>query len=332
MPYRVVPVTLVLAAGVVAVACSNAGAECTVGADCASGVCSSSGKCLPPTTKTTDGGPTGDAPTGDGSTPPSDASHDSDGAPPYEDDAPTETDGGAYGCQPSTNGILTRAQIPMTAGLHADFLVAENVTVDSAGTMNADGSRTWDFSASLSGDHNVTTTTDPPTGQWYSSKFPDATYTTTLGDTSNLIGVFQATGGGLLLQGIVSPTNGQGDTEVSYSPPAAILAVPMQMGFEWNSNSNVTGTLDGFTSVYTEAYSSTVDAHGTLKVPYGTFTVLRVYTLLTRVDTGVTTYTQTLTFLAACFGPVATITSNESTNEPTDPDFTTAAEIDRLAP
>jgi hypothetical protein len=217
----------------------------------------------------------------------------------------------------------------MIAGLHANFVIAENVTVDSAGTMNPDGSRSWDFSGMLAGDHTVVTTTDAPQGQWFSQQFTTATYTTKLSDTATLLGVFQATGQSLLLQGVVSPTSGAQQTEVSYMPAAEILGFPMMMGSTWTSTSNVTGTDQGVQVLYTEKYASTVDAHGTLKVPYGMFDVLRVQTTLTRTVGAVVTVTQSLTFLAECFGPVATLTSQ---SDETNTQFTNAAEAQRLTP
>lgn len=239
-------------------------------------------------------------------------------------------DDGGSGCTPTHDGTITREEVPMIAGLHANFVIAENVTVDSAGTMNADGSRSWDFSGMLAGDHTVVTTTDAPAGQWFSPQFTTATYTTKLSDTSTLLGVFQAGGQSLLLQGVVSPTSGAQQTEVTYTPAAEILGFPMMMGSGWSSTSTIKGTDSGVDVLYTEKYASTVDAHGTVKVPYGTFQdVLRVQTTLTRTVGAVVTVTQSLTFLAECFGPVVTLTS-QSDEQSTE--FTNAAEAQRLAP
>ncbi|HEX8793017.1 MAG TPA: hypothetical protein VF765_18860, partial [Polyangiaceae bacterium] len=150
-----------------------------------------------------------------------------------------------------------------------------------------------------------------------------------LSDTATLLGVFQAGGQSLLLQGVVSPTSGTQQTEVSYMPAAEILGFPMMMGSNWSSTSTITGTDQGVQVYYTEKYASTVDAHGTLKVPYGTFDVLRVQTTLTRTVGAVVTVTQSLAFIAECFGPVATLTSQ---SDETKTEFTNAAEAQRLAP
>jgi len=320
MDRRSIAVAFVLVALPLGGACSSANtAECTVGADCASGVCESNGKCAPGSTTHSDAG---------GNVPADAQVQDVQTGDAPEQETSTGGEGG-IGCTPNNDGTITRAEVPMIAGLHASFVIAENVTVDSAGTMNPDGSRSWDFSGMLAGDHTVVTTTDAPQGQWFSPKFTTATYTTKLSDTSTLLGVFQATGQSLLLQGVVSPTSGTQQTEVTYMPGAELLGLPMSMGSSWTSSSTITGTDTGVEVVYTEKYASTVDAHGTLKVPYGTFDVLRVQTTLTRTVGAVVTVTQSLAFVAECFGPVATLTSQS--NE-TQTEFTNAAEAQRLSP
>jgi hypothetical protein len=76
-----------------------------------------------------------------------------------------------------------------------------------------------------------------------------------------------------------------------------------------------------------EEYQSQVDAHGTLKTPFGDFEVLRVRTDRTRtVGFSVTTQI-TYSFVAECFGTVATISSKENEDED---EFTDAAEVRRL--
>lgn len=319
--------SLLAAAGVlVAAACSSAQPECHVGADCASGACDSSGRCVPVSSS---GGDAGGRDAGGGVN--GDAGGDADGAS-------TDSGGGdgAAGCVPNGDGTITRAEVPMMAGLHASFVVAENVTMNTAGTTQPDGTRVWDFSGALSGDHTIVVTTDAPTGQWFSAQFPAATYTTKLSDTQPLLGIFQATSSALLLQGVVSPTSGSQQTELSYAPAATSLAVPLQLGSSWTSSSMVSGTAEGVAVVpYTEIYDSKVDARGTLKVPYATFPVLRVATTLTRqygaacTPGANCTVVRSLVFLAECFGPVATLTSQ---NNETSAEFTNVAEARRLAP
>ena len=297
-----------------AAACSSSATQCRVGADCASGVCNSSGHCVPASSSHVDSGVVGKTDSGmtieDGAT----------------FDAPV-TDTGT--CVPNHDGTILREEVPMLAGLHANFEIAENVTVDSAGVMNGNGTRSWDLSGGLSGDHTVLVTTDAPTGQWFSAQFTSATYTTKLSDTATLLGVFEGTAAALLLQGVVSPSSGTGQTELTYNPPAKVLGVPMTLGTTWSSTSNITGMAEGLVSDYFEQYVSKVDAQGTLKIPYGTFDVLRVQTTLTRTVGGVPTVTQSFAFVAECFGPIASLTSQ---TDETKTEFTSAAEARRLTP
>ena len=234
MLHRTLLLSLTFATLAVAAACSSSSAQCHVGADCASGACGSNGQCLPVATGGGDGGTGGDDGGGGGADGGAEASLESG------TEAASSTDGGS-GCIPDHDGIVTRAELPMLAGLHASFDIAESVTMTTGGVAQPDGSTDWDFSAALSGDHTVTITTDDPAGQWFSSKFTSATYTSKLSDTQTLLGIYQATAASLLLQGVVTPTNGSPETELSYSPSAEILAVPMQMGSTWTSTSTVTG-------------------------------------------------------------------------------------------
>ena len=104
----------------------------------------------------------------------------------------------------------------MLAGLHAQLrIIAENVTMDTAGTAQPDGTTDWDFSAALARRPHRHHHDGRPAGQWFASQFPTATYTSKLRDTQTLLGVYQATAAALLLQGVVTPTRRPGQTEVS---------------------------------------------------------------------------------------------------------------------
>src|SRR5579883_2247785 len=139
-----VALATVLCTGVAPLACSSATkVECVVGADCASGACDSTGRCVaaPPS-------PDGGMSTNEGGR--DSATMGDDGPAPY--DAPP-MDGG--GCQANNDGMITRAEVPLMAGLHATYRIAENATVSTAGTMNGNGTRSWDLTAALPGDHSV---------------------------------------------------------------------------------------------------------------------------------------------------------------------------------
>ncbi len=290
---------LALAASTCAVYASPA---CIVGKDCASGVCDADGTC-----GSSSGGAGPGTTTGSGS-----------------------SAGGAGTCVANDDGIITRAEVPIQPGLHANFLAAEDAGVNTAGTTGADGGVTWDLSVMFSGDHAEAVDTLALGPQWFGADFPGATYAAVLSDTSPLLGVFTLSDETLSLVGVASPTSGSTQTELHYSPAVTVLAFPLQLNASWSTAATVSGTADGVAVDYTETYQSSVDAAGTLKTPYADFRVLRVNTLLTRdVDFLVTT-TRTFSFVTECFGNVATIVSN--TDDTLTVDFTTAAEVSRLAP
>jgi hypothetical protein len=277
---------------------------CRVGADCASGVCNADGTCALGTSGGTGGG----------------ASTGSSG---------TMGTGGAMGCSSNGDGIVTRQEVPLQPGLHATFRAAENAGVSTAGTMNPDGSRTWDLSVTFSGDHAELVQTLPLSGQWFGMDFPGASYAARLADSADLLGVFTLTDAALQLSGVASPQPGATETEVHYNPPVTVLSFPLQAGGTWSTTSMVTGQAQGVAVLYAETYQSSVDAHGLLKTPYAAFQALRVNTLLTRVVGAVVTTTRTYAFITDCFGDVASIVSN---TDELAAEFATAAEVTRLAP
>jgi hypothetical protein len=280
---------------------------CLVGADCASGICDADGTCGTPAT----GGASGSSSThasgsgaGNGS-------------------------GGGGSCQPNNDGVITRQEVPLQPGLHAKFLAAEDAGVNTTGTSNTDGSTTWDLSVSYSGDHAEEVDTLPLAAQWFGKDFAGASYAARLADSSDLLGIFTLTDTELDLVGVASPAAGSTQTELHYAPAVKVLAFPLAANDTWTTTSTVTGTAEGITVYYYETYQSSIDGHGTLKTPYADFQVLRVDTLLTRVVGALVTTTRTFAFVTECFGNVASVVSN--TDELTT-DFTTAAEVTRLAP
>ena len=294
-----------------ACAASSSGSACRVGADCMSGICRSDGTCAP------DDLPQNDA-----------AVFDSDLSDSGSDVIAPGFDAG--GCVANNDGTILASEVPLMAGLKATFRVGTNVSnVSTAGATQNDGTRIWDLTASLSGDHARAVTTDSLVGAWYAPAFTGATYATRLSESSDLLGVFEKSNNTLSLRGVVSPADGVTSTKLSYNPAAVTLQFPLTMNATWTTTATVTGTLSGYQSYYTEQYASQVDAKGVLKTPFGDFKVFRVRTVLTRTVGVVPTVTRTFAFVAECFGTVATITSqsNETTVE-----FTSAAEVSRLSP
>lgn len=308
------PTRLLLAAALLtslagALACGTDEDEapsCRVDADCASGRCGSEGACIPNDGQGGDGGAGGSATGGDGG-----------------------GTGGSGTCLPDRDGTITRAEVPLQAGLFATFRVGQNATIDTAGEAAPDGARTWDLTGALPGDHGVRVELLPIDGQWFAASFPGASYATRLSESAELLGVFEITPDALLLRGVVSPEDGLFKTELTYEPAVKVLSFPLTSGTTFTTDATVTGTAQGAFSFYSESYESTVDAHGTLRTPFADFPVLRVRTVLTRTVAGFPTTIRTFAFASECFGTVATITSQDYE---TAQEFTDAAEVRRLAP
>lgn len=296
---------------------SSESPACRVGADCASGVCASNGVCVAST-----GGDA--AAQQDGSTN-ADAGSETDA----QTDGGSTSKDGAAGCAAARDGIITLADLPLAAGQKANFRAASSVDVDTVGVKNADGTRTWDLSGALAGDHAVVSELVSPKGTWYAADFASASYVTRLSDSSDLLGVFKLDSQALVLLGVVSPSDGVSRTNVAYTPSASILAFPIALDKSWSSEAQVSGFASGIFSAYTEKYESKADAKGEIKTPLGTFQVLRINTLLTRTVGFLTTKVRTFAFVAECYGTVARMRSRD--NE-TEVEFTSAAEVDRMAP
>ncbi|HEY5945338.1 MAG TPA: hypothetical protein VIV40_07600 [Kofleriaceae bacterium] len=292
--------TFMLLCSIGVAACGGSSADtCTLDSDCASGFCKADGTCGPA---------------------PVDAS--------LQVDAPS--DGTTGLCNPNHDGMITFAELPFMAGRMGTFRVTVDATWDTAGVSSTNGSRAWDLSGQLAGDADRVMMLGAPTGQWWSPDYPTATYATELSIESDLRGVFHVTGAESALLSVVSPDGGTYKTELDYDPPAQILKLPLVAGATWTSTSTVTGYAQGGIVTYTEKYESRVDQVGTMKTPYGDFPVLRVATDLTRTSGLATLLTKrTFSWVAECFGPVATAASQDFA---TGAEFTDNAEIRRLAP
>lgn len=312
-----------------AVCCApDDGRSCFVGADCESGVCLANGQCAMSTTEAD-----AEVPVADASSPSVDAEVAMDGgtttpdAGHSEDARPNNPDTGSVGCRPNHDGRIEASEIDFAANRTAPFRVATDVMVDTAGVLETDGTRTWDFSGTYPNDVAVQKQTLSVEGEWYQDSFPSATYAARLSEANDTLGVFQVTSDALLLLGVVSPEDGVTRTELVYDPPAKILAIPLVLGESFSSESVVTGLFEGLVTNVTEAYSSTVDSQGVFKTTFGDFPVLRVRTLLTRTVFFTDTTVRQQAFVSECFGVVGSVTSFDNVSEE---DFDRARELTRF--
>lgn len=296
-----------------ACAASSNGDECQIGADCPSGACQN-GTCVdtdgPTSTSASAGGGLGGT-TGSGGA----------GA--------TSGPGGGGSFCANHDFVVEQGELTLEPGLSAQLLAAQGVVFSTAGSEQVDGTRIWDFTAALPGDHGLVVSTIDLAGTWYESSFLGATYAARLSDAEELLGVFEATTDALVLRGVVSPSDGITRTELVYDPPVTVLDFPVSEGKTWNSATTITGLAQGVAVFYTEDYAFEVDARGQALTPYGEIEVLRVHSELVRTIGALVTTVQSHSFVAECFGSVATVVSEDQEFEK---EFTDAAEVRRLAP
>ena len=301
-------------------------AGCQVGADCPSGVCNTDGTCGSETTTstTTSAGTGGSGGHGNGGAGPTTTSTSGTGG--------NGTGGSGGPCSPPNNdGMITQVELPVAVGLHENFSAAASVPVDTVGKVGLGGEHMWDLSAMIAGQADEKVETLAVTGQWFAASFPGATYCSRLSSTADLLGVFEVAAGALLLRGVASPADGAKATNLIYTTPIKVLVFPIKEGATWSTLSAVTGKVKGTTigGIYNEQYDSKVDAHGTMKTPFSTFPVVRIRVGRTAFLNGITTTSHRFVFVTECFGTVATMVSKDY--EMVD-EFTTAAEVSRLAP
>jgi len=235
-------------------------------------------------------------------------------------------------CTPNHDGMIVQSELPLAAGRNANYVIAagSGISWDTTGAAGSDNMRSWDLSAALTGDSQHAIMLSAPAGAWWASDFPDATYASILSESSaTTLGVFHVDASGVTLLGVVSSSGGPTQTELTYDPPAKILAVPFMAGSSWTSTSSISGTLLGAPTAYSEEYDSTVDQVGTMKTPYGTFPVLRVATNLLRNSVA---DSRTFAWVAECFGSVAQVTSQAFPNSVPSGEFSNPAEVWRITP
>jgi hypothetical protein len=240
--------------------------------------------------------------------------------------------GGASGCTINNDGTITRAEVITAAGLRATFRISGQATFDTAGTAQPDGGRAWDFTQALTGDQNVLVETSSIQGKWFESTYPGASYVASLGQGTDLLGIFRSDVDGLYLMGSADPMDSLLATKLTYTPPVKLLQFPLRLGDSWTTASAVGGTANG-AAIFgtTDTYTTSVDRAGEAKTPYSTFPVLRVRTTMTRsvpLFPLTNTSFRQFQFVTECLGTVATIRSRdlESSTE-----FMTAKEVRRLS-
>ncbi len=236
----------------------------------------------------------------------------------------------AVRCMGNRDGVITRAEMAFLVGATVTYATNRTgTTVDPVSTRatSADGGLVWNFSAATAQDQRVLDEVIPPTGQWWSSSYPDATFATVVDRSTNLLGVYRVSDGALELLGSVSTE--QNRTNLRFSPAVAVLRFPLMVGSTWTQTVTGTGFVNFTPLTNTTTYTTRIDQQGEVWTPAGRFPALRMRTDLDQsIPLTIFRVTRrTYTFVSECWGVVARLTSvdNESAEE-----FTRASEYRRL--
>lgn len=258
--------------------------------------------------------------------------------PSNTDAGPTETEpkdepagNESIGCMPNRDGVLERSELLFQVGTSVIYREGGSssnpVTVDLQGKTDKDGVVTWDFSSDIPGSTRVVDELLDPKGNWFSDKYPDATYISMLDRTLSLFGVFQVKGNELLLMGSASKSGGLTKTQTNYDTPVPLFQFPMKKGNKWTAKPTSSGLLNGVIYRASEEYQFEVDAVGKIKTKVATFDAVRLRVSFTQQQTLPTLYRRTrysYYFLAECYGIVATVNSKDYESNAV---FTEAAQV-----
>lgn len=301
--------------GALVVACSGDAAQCARDADCESGMCTSAGSCAV----------AAPAPSSPAPGSPSDPAHP---APPPP--ATTSEDPPApASCTPNADTKISHAEVPARAGVQATYVVARDVSVDLVGQTKPNGTRAWRLDDPKWPSSKVKIELRAPSTSWFGATLPGASYVSDVPGNPDVVGVYESGAQGLLLRGVASPKQGAARTELRFDPPPKLLAFPLETSATWSTTSSVSGLVNGIASAYTETYSASVDATGTLTTTYGELSVVRVRVDLKRTVGFAYATQRTFMFVSECLGVVGLVVSNwgDEALEPTE-----ASEVRALAP
>lgn len=237
----------------------------------------------------------------------------------------------ALACVPDLDGKIVAAELSPTLETESRYFVGTDRPVDLAGTVDAGGRRSWDWSVSRADDRVLALTAHALGPQWYAGSFPGGQFVTAIDATTD--GIYAEDELALSLLGIASTVENPatGKTLVVYEQPVALLRFPLQAGARWTSVGEIrAATIRGLPYVGRDTYEVTVDASGRMALPDATFTqALRVRTLVTVAPSiGAAVTRRQVGFYFECFGEVARATSRDGE---TSVDFGTASELRRLA-
>ncbi|UCG29424.1 MAG: T9SS type A sorting domain-containing protein [candidate division WOR-3 bacterium] len=223
-------------------------------------------------------------------------------------------------------------EVPHEIGVAFNHNGVSDVTVN-LGTTG--GPQTWSFSSQPMGPQNTHALIVPRTSTPFGDSFPDANLVLQItqdSDTAYAYGQISSSFGSNLGLGSVSPLV----TFFRFEPTDS-YPLPVVYGASRSYQYGYTLALNSVMDLRTDNFGfETIDAHGSVIIPYDTFECLRMCSFDTSISTilvggfpiSVDTTTHVIyDFLAEDFGLIAHILSNP---EETNPNFTAASFLERL--
>jgi hypothetical protein len=238
-------------------------------------------------------------------------------------------------CLPNVDGRLDANEMPVALGVTTSSIASPaNTTraVDTAGFVDADGHRVWDWGADFADDQLARYSASELAGKWYAASFPGGQFVAPFDLGGRTQGIYSKTEEALYLHGLASTESdpAEGRTLYVYDEPVALFRFPIAPGAEWTSRATVrNGLIRGIPYAARDTYQVRVDASGRLILPDMEFTQAHRVRVLATIEpaVGPTLTTWQTIFLSECFGEVARATSLIGEAQQ---DFTTAAELRRL--
>lgn len=237
-------------------------------------------------------------------------------------------------CVPNLDGRIDADELAPAFGIGATYLVSpagETRGVELFGTVDVDGLRSWDLTASPD-DAVVTIAAAELSGRWYAASFPGGAFVTPFDAGGRVEAVYHHDQDGLWLHGLASALEdpAEGRTLLVYGEPIALFRFPIEPGAEWISTGEIrNGLIRGLPYAGRDIYAAEVFGAGTLALPDLSFAQAHAvrFQVTAQPAVGQSVSRRQTSFLFECFGEVARATSRDGETEDA---FTTAAELRRL--
>lgn len=241
-------------------------------------------------------------------------------------------------CVPNLDGRIDAQELLPFFGNAARYRVATEVAVDVKGAAQADGVHAWDWGWTTATESVLTVAAAGLKDQWYAPEFATSGaaglhFVAPFDLDSSLDAIYRHDSQGVWLLGLASQQAAPkaGKTLLRYEPPVLSIQFPLQVGAKWQSVGKISkGVFHGLPYAAEDTYAFSVDAAGRLFLPDLIISpALRLSTVVSVNSVlGASAKRAQVSFFFECLGEVARATSPNGTS---DPQFSKAAEVRRLA-